>query len=182
MSGKRDSFYSTKSSEQRPAWEVNRSLACQENVHILGNWKVCYHVHNSPQSVPVLRQIFQAHIPQLMYLRLVLKFSSHLRVLFPSDLFHSVFPTKTCMNFSFSHSCYMSCSSHSPRFNTWIIFREENKSWAYPLHKFLQFHVNSFFFLGPNIVLSCILLDTLILYSTINKLDQVSHLCKTTEL
>lgn len=112
------------------AWEVNHSSACQEIVHILWNRKVCYRFHNSPQSVLILRKISQAHVLQLMYLNPLLKFSFHLCLLFPSGLFHLVFPTKTSTNFLSPHACYMSCPSHYPWFNTRIIFREENKSWT----------------------------------------------------
>jgi hypothetical protein len=180
MSVKGDNFYFTNSSEQWPTWEVNRSSTCQEVVQILWNRKVCYCVHNSPQNVLISWQISQAHVPQLMHLSPLLKFSFHLRLLFLSGLFHSVFPTNTFMNFSSPHACYMSCPSRSPWFNILIILCE-NKSWPYPLYNFLQFPLITFF-LGPNIFLSFILSDTLILCFSSNNLDQVSHPRKTTEL
>jgi len=67
-----------------------------------GSGKFCYRVHNSPQNVLILRQISQAHVPQRMHLRPLLKFSFHLRLLFPSVLYHSVFPTKTVNEFFIS--------------------------------------------------------------------------------
>ena len=63
---------------------------------------------------------------------------------------------------------------------TWIIFREGDESWSSSLCSFLMPAV-TFLLLGPNIFLSILFLNTLILSFSLNIRDQVSHPYKTIE-
>jgi hypothetical protein len=78
------------SMEQSPSWEANRFVASQEIPCILLNPKVHYHIHNCPPPVPILSKPNPVHT-----LTSILILSSHLRLVSPSGLFPSGFPTTT---------------------------------------------------------------------------------------
>jgi len=51
-----------------------------------------FHIHKSPQLVPILNHMSPNHV--IFLLRLILILSSNLRLRFPSSLFLSGFPNK----------------------------------------------------------------------------------------
>ena len=85
----------TYSMVQSPSWEANWFAASQEIPRISWNPKVYYHTHKRPPTVPILGQPIYPHPTSW---RSILKLSTHLRLGFPSGLFHSFFPTKTLYN------------------------------------------------------------------------------------
>jgi hypothetical protein len=88
------------------SWRATSCAAMQEFSSILRNPKASYHVHKSPPLIPILRQINAVHITP-SYLRSISILSTHLRLVPPSSLFPSGFPTNILPN-----SCYMPCHSH----------------------------------------------------------------------
>jgi hypothetical protein len=106
----------------------------------------------SIQSIPL----------DLIYLRALLILSFHPCIGLPSGIFPSCFPIKILYAFLFSHACYMPCPSHPSNYSNYI--------W--------QSIISSL--LGPNILLSTLLSNTLSLCSSFNVRDQVSHPYKTT--
>jgi len=97
--------------------------------------------------------------------------SSHLHLGLPSGLLPSGFPTKILMAPALSHTCHMSCSSHS-----WLDDLN-NIVWVQviKLHSPVTLSL-----VGPNIFLSTLFLNTLSLYSYVNVRDQVLHPYQTT--
>ena len=97
--------------------------------------------------------------------RSILILSSLIRLGFPSGLFPSGFPTKT-LHTSLLSPVPVTCRAHLILFNltTRTIMSEENKSWSSSLYIFLHSSVDSSH-LGPNILLSTLLSNTLNLRS-----------------
>jgi hypothetical protein len=116
--------------------------------------------------------------PHPISLRSILILFSHCLGL-PSGLFPSGFPTKILYAFLFfSHSCYMSCTSHPP----WL--DNSNYTWwtVQVMKLLMQLSPTSYHFIpfGPNILLSTLFSNTLSLCSSLNVRDQVSHPYRTT--
>ena len=95
-------------------------------------------------------------------------------------LFLSGFPTKTVYVPLLSAICVM-CPAHLILFYliTWIIFGEEYRSLSCLLCSFLHSPVTSSFLI-PNILLSTLFCNSLILHSSLSVSDQVPHPHKTT--
>jgi hypothetical protein len=71
-----------------------------------------YHrTHNSSPPVPMLSQSNPIHTPQSMSLRSILIPSSHLRLVLPSGLYPSGFPTKTFYTF-LTYLMHATCPAH----------------------------------------------------------------------
>ena len=104
---------------------------------------------------------------------------SHLSLGLPSDLFPSGYPNKPCTHLSSPHSA--TCPGHHILLDliTRIIPGEEHRSLSSSLCSLLHSPVISSL-LGPNILLSTLLSNTLSLRSFLNVRDQVSHPYKTT--
>jgi hypothetical protein len=78
--------------ELSPSWEAAIYAAVQELPNILWNPRVHYRVHKSPPLVPILSQINPVHTNP-SYLRFTILLPTHLRLVLPSGLFLSGFPT-----------------------------------------------------------------------------------------
>ena len=107
--------------------------------------------------------------------RSILILSSRLRLGLPSGLFPSGYPAKTLYTpLLYPHTYYMLRPSHSCRF-----YHPNNIGWGVQIIKFLIFSFLHFpvtsSLLGPNILLSALFSNTLILRSFLNLSDQISH-------
>jgi hypothetical protein len=80
--------------EQSPSWEAKTSWATQGIPRILWNPNVHNRIHKSSPPVPILSQIDPVQAPHPTYRRSILILSSHLRLVLPSGLLPSGFPTK----------------------------------------------------------------------------------------
>jgi len=131
--------------------------------------------HVPATAVPILTQINPAHTPTSHFLKIILILSSHLRLGLSSDLFPSVFPTKILYTPPFTPK-RATCPAYLILldFIIRIILGEEYRSLSSSLCSFLNFPVTSSL-LGPNILLSTLISDTLSLRSSLNVSDQVSH-------
>jgi len=133
----------TKCRKQSPFWEANRCSDSHEIPHILWKLKAHYHVHHSPPSVPILRQINPVHALPSYFLKI------HFNNIIPyskcSPSFR--FPNENPVHIYFHHHiCHMPNSSHPPWFDQ-IAFGEEKNSWS----SIMQFSTSSCYFLplGP---------------------------------
>ena len=81
--------------EQSPSREANRFSASQEIPRKIWNPKVHYRIHKCPPPVPILSHLDPVHTPHPTSWRSILILSFHLRLVLPSGLFPSGFPTKT---------------------------------------------------------------------------------------
>ena len=122
---------------------------------------------SSIQSIP----------PHHTSLRFILILSSHLRLVFPSGLFPTGFPTKTLYRPLLS-PIRATCPAHLDLldFITRTILGEDYRSLSSSLCSFLHSPVTSSL-LGPNILLSTLFSDTLNLRSSLNVSDQIIHHC-----
>jgi len=105
----------------------------------------------------------------------ILILSSHLRLGLPSGLFSSGFPTKTLYRLIL-FPIHATCPAHLIPLDliTRTILGEQYRSLSFLLRSFLHSPVTSSL-LGPNILLSFLLSNTLSLRSSLNVSDQVSH-------
>jgi hypothetical protein len=87
--------------ELSPSCEATSCAATQEIPNILWDPKVHYHVHKSPPLVPTLNISIQSILPPPIFLRSILRLSTHLRLGLPSGLFPSGFPTNFLYAFLF---------------------------------------------------------------------------------
>jgi len=161
--------------EQSPSWEANRFSASQEFPHILWIPKVHYRVYNSPPPDPILSQINPVHASHPTTWRYILILSSHLCLDLPSGFFSSRFPTKTLYTPLLS-PIRATCPAHLilPDFITRTVLGKEDRLLSYSLCSFLHSPVTSSL-LGSNILLNTLFSNTLILRSSLNVSDQVSH-------
>ena len=123
----------------------------------------------------------QSVLPHPTSWRSILISSSHLSLGLPSGLFPSGSPTKILYIHLLS-SIRATCPAHFILLDsiTRKIFGEQYRSLSSSLCSFLHSSVISSL-LGPNILLSTLLSNTLSLRSSLNVNDQVSHPYKTTE-
>ena len=152
---------------ERSLWDANWFSGSQETPGILWNLKVHYHTYKCPTPAPILSHISPVHSPLILI--------SHLHLGFPSYLFPSGFPTKTLYATLLSPTC-ATCPGHLILLDliTRIIFREQYRSFSSSLCSFLHCPLTSSL-LGPNILLSTLLSNTLSLCTSLNVNKQVSH-------
>jgi hypothetical protein len=137
--------------ELSPSWGAANCGATQKLTSILWNPKVHYRVHKSLPVVPILRQMNPIHtIPS--YLKSILILSTNIRLVLPSGLLPSVFPTNTLHAFLLSHVPF-TCAVNLILLDLIILImlREEYKLWSPSLCSFFQPPVTSTFF-GLNIL------------------------------
>jgi hypothetical protein len=103
-------------------------------------WNPKFHdrIHKSPAPVPVLSQINPVHAAHTTFWMSILKISSILCVVFPRGLFPTGFSTKTFMQFSSPHTCYMPARLILLDFITRLIFGEWYISWSSSLCSLLH--------------------------------------------
>ena len=139
-------------------WAANRFSASQEIPRILWNPKMHYRIHNSPPTVPILRQLDPVQNSTSHFLKI------HLNVILPStpgspkwSLF-LMFPNQNPVYASpLPHTRYMPRPSHSSQF-----YHPNNIRWGYKslsssLCSFRHSPVTSSL-LGPNILLTTLFL------------------------
>ena len=159
--------------EQSPSWEANRFAASQEIARMLWNPKVHYRVHKCPLPVPILSQLDPVHTSTSHFLKI------HLNIMLPSMRGSS----KWCLSLRPLHqnSVYTSplphtCSMSRPSLSSWFD-HPNNIWWGVQIIKLLMWFsplpVTSSL-LCPNILLSTVFSNTLILRPSLNMSDQVS--------
>jgi len=114
----------TKSMEQSPSWEANRSSFILEISHILWNAKVHYRIHTTQPPVLFLSQINQVHASLSHLLKI------HFNIILPTahrssrwTLFFSRLQQNPVSSYPLSHTCHMPRPSHS----SW--FDHQNSRW-----------------------------------------------------
>ena len=155
-----------------------RFWASQEIPRVLWNPKVHYRIHKCPPSFRILTQLDPVHSLTSHFLKI------HLNIILPSTPGSS----KWSLSFMFPHqnSVYTSplratCPSHLILLDLIIrtLLGDEYRSVSSSLCSFIHYAVTSSL-LGPNILLSTVLSNTLSLRSYLNESDQVSDPYKTT--
>ena len=164
----------SKSIERSPSLEANTSSASQETPAFYGAETVFTAICPYPepaQSNPC---------PHPTSWRLILITPSSLHLGLPSGLFPWGLPTKT-LHASLPNPVpyHLPRPFHSSLFITRIIFGKEYRSWCFLLFSLLRYSVASSL-LGPSILVSTQLSNTLSLRFSLNVSDQVSHPYKKT--
>jgi hypothetical protein len=142
-----------------PSWEADSASDSQEICHILRNLKVHYHVNNSHLLVCMPTQINRVHARPSCF------FKAHFNIILWSKSMSyklsppSCLPTKTLYVFVLPHTCHMPHPSQLVDLSTQTTSGEQHKSWSSSLCNLLQSPVTSYC-LGPNILLSALLLNT----------------------
>jgi hypothetical protein len=98
--------------EQSPSWESISHSDIQENPRLLGNQKVPYRVHKSPQVVPILCHLQSVHPFPPNLPKILSNMSSHLRIGLPSSLFPPGIETKMYRISYLPYACCMPCLYH----------------------------------------------------------------------
>ena len=131
------------------------------------------------QAFPILNEIDPVHTPHTTSWRSILILSSHLRLVLPSVLFPSGFPTKILHGSPVSYTRYMPHPLFLLDFITRTILDEQYRSLSSSLCSFPHSLVTSSLLMPKNI-LNTLFSNTLSLRSSVNVSDQVSHPYKTT--
>ena len=143
------------STQQSTFSKANGSSASEGIPHILWYLRIHYHVHNSPQVVPVLSQINPLHTLQ----------SNLFKIHFNIILLSMPKSSKWYLSFRFPHQnpvciSLLPCTQHMPSYMiTPIMFGGEYKLWNFSLCNFLFPLVT--FLLSPNNFLYTLFLNTL---------------------
>ena len=161
----------TNSMEQSPPWRATSPQLVRKFLTLYGSQRFIPAFASLHHLSPFWARPIQSMTFKPTSWSFMLILSSHLHLGLPSGLIASGFPTKTLMAPAVSHTCHMSCSSHS-----WLDDLN-NILWVQviKLHSPVALAV-----VGPNIFLSTLSLNTLSLYSYINVRDQVLHPYQTT--
>jgi len=124
---------------ENPTWEANSHSASQETPHIFWKPKVCYHVNNSAQLVPILSQIRLVHTFPPYFLKI------HFNIILPSTRRSSEkslpfrFSDQNFVHISqLSHARYIPCPSHPPWLDHPNNINEVYKLWSSSLCSLLQ--------------------------------------------
>lgn len=107
---------------------ASKCSASQEIHHLLCNWKVHYHVHNSLPLKPVLSQMDPVHLFKICF-NIIQPF----KCIYPDDIFPLVFSDQNLYAFLISpNMCYGSYArpSHNLRFEHPDKICEEYKLWS----------------------------------------------------
>jgi hypothetical protein len=139
-------FWWTYSTELSPFWEATSCAAAQEFYNILWNPEVHYRVHKSPPLVPILSQAVQSIPHHPVSLTSILILSTHLRLVLPSGVPPSVFPTISYMHSSFLIRAKGPANVILLHLSILNIHGEEYKLWSSLLCSFYQPPGTSFLF------------------------------------
>jgi hypothetical protein len=164
--------------QQSPTWDANQFSASLDISRMVWNLKVHYRIHKSTIPVPILSQIKTVYSLPYRFLNV------HFNIILPSDPSSSKwtlsgFPTKALYALLLSPDTrYMPAYLIILDLITRMIFGEQYRSWSSSLWSFLHYPVTSSI-LGSNILLRTPFSNTLILRSSPNMSDHVSHPYKT---
>jgi len=165
----------TNSAKQSPSSEPNSHPATQEISRLLWNPKVHYRVHNSLPPIPILRQMNLVHSCPHYFSNII---SSIVIPSTPKSSEWSLPFGYSDQNFvciyHLSHPCYIPSPFNLLDLITLIIFDEAYMLRSSSLCSLLQSPTTSSL-LGPNILLSTLFSNTLILCSSFSVKEQVSH-------
>ena len=170
----------TYSMEHSPSWEANRFEASQEIPCILWSPKVLTTFTSARHLSLSWASSIQSIPPNPTPWRSILILFSHQRLVLPTGLFPSHFPTKTLYT-PLPSTKRATCHAHLILldFITSTVLGEQYRSLSSSLCSFLHSPVTSSP-LGPNILLNTLFSSTLSLRSFLNVSDQVSHPYQTT--